>query len=87
MLHELSKPTLRNDGTSLWLKGLENEAESLGAPMQIADYSRAVACLVGRGPGVDVLRPVQISGPALRTSLRLSRRSHHHYDPLGPSQR
>ena len=49
---------LRNDGTSLWLKGLENEAECLGAPMQIVDYSRAVACLVGRGPGVDVLHSV-----------------------------
>ena len=34
------------------------KAQLLGAPMQIVDYSRAVACLVGRGPGVDVLHSV-----------------------------
>ena len=43
---------------SFCLEGLENKTESLGTPMQIVDYSRAVACLVGRGPGVDVFHSV-----------------------------
>jgi hypothetical protein len=55
---DAGKRFLRNDGTSLWLEGLENKAECLSTPMQIVDYSRAVACLVGRGPGVDVLHSV-----------------------------
>ena len=42
----------------LLARGAGEQTESLGTPMQIVDYSRAVACFVGRGPGVDVLHSV-----------------------------
>ena len=47
---------LRNGSTSFWLHGLENKAECLGAPVQIADHSRAVACLVRRRSGIEVFK-------------------------------
>jgi transposase len=49
---------LRNDDARCRLHGLENESECLGAPMQIVHYPRAVACLVERRAGVDVLHSV-----------------------------
>ena len=49
---------LRNGDAECRLHGLENEAECLGAPMQIVDHPRAVACLVERRAGIDVLHSV-----------------------------
>src|SRR5258705_7759315 len=49
---------LRNGSTSFRLQGLQNKAECLGTSVQIVDHSRTVACLVGRGPRIDVIHPV-----------------------------
>src|SRR5712671_4493631 len=48
----------RNGSTSFRLQGLQNKAECLGTSVQIVDHSRTVACLVGRGPGIDVIHSV-----------------------------
>ena len=46
---------LRNGHRRRWL---EDEAEGLGAPMQVGDNPRAIAGLVGGRPRVDVVHPV-----------------------------
>lgn len=45
---------LRN-GTSSWFQRLQNKAEMSWPSVQIVDHSRTVACLVGRGAGIDVV--------------------------------
>src|SRR5712664_1247408 len=49
---------LRNGSTSFRLQGLQNKAECLGTSVQIVDHPCTVACLVGRGPGIDVIHSV-----------------------------
>src|SRR6266851_9914534 len=52
---------LRNGSTSFRLQGLQNKAECLGTSVQIVDHPCTVACLVGRGPGIDVIHSVAYS--------------------------
>jgi transposase-like protein len=52
------KRFLRNDDVSFRLHWLENKAECFGATMKIRNHPRAVACLVERCTGVDVLHSV-----------------------------
>src|ERR1700680_1718085 len=49
---------LRNDDARCRIHGLENKSECLGAPMQIVNYACAVACLVVRCTGIDILHSV-----------------------------
>ena len=52
------KQFLRNGDARCRLHRLENKSECLGAPMQIVHYPCAVACLVVRCTGVDVLHSI-----------------------------
>src|SRR5712671_2603821 len=57
-LDRLHLEFLRNGSTSFRLQGLQNKAECLGTSVQIVDHPCTVACLVGRGPGIDVIHSV-----------------------------
>ena len=60
-LAELAQQFLRNGSPDFRLQWLENKAECLGASMQIADHSRPVTRLVGRGPAIDIVHSVSHS--------------------------
>src|ERR1700722_947336 len=64
---------LRNDEIRFRLHGLKNKSECFGPPMQIIDYPLAVACLVERRAGIDVLHSVTHS--IIEQDCDLARRS------------
>src|SRR3984893_13555236 len=72
---DVKKKFLRNGGARGHLHGLENKSECLGAPMQIIDDSSAVACLVERRAGIDVLHSVPYG--VIEQDCDLARRGRH----------